>query len=100
MNQTAERFRSTADRPPEPVAMLDEFTNRVRAATAHASLVLDRLSTLGNRAFGTQPEAAGGSEAVGISREGAVDRAFLALNDLDAVLSRLEGAEDRVHGLA
>lgn len=86
---------------PEQVPMLDEFTNRVRAATAHASLILDRVTSLGDRAFGVRPETVTASdEAVAISREGAVDRAFLALTDLDAVLSRLEHAENRVHGLA
>lgn len=100
MNQTAERLRSTADRPPEPVAMLDEFTNRVRAATAHASLILDRVTSLGDRAFGVQPEAGEASDKAGISQEGAVDRVFLALADLDAVLARLEHAENRIDGLA
>lgn len=85
---------------PEQVPMLDEFTSRVRNATAHASLILDRLSGVGDRAFGPQPEAGSTAEKASISQEGAVDRVFCALGDLDAVLAWLEHAENRIHGLA
>ena len=52
MNQIAERLRSTAQDVPEQVPMLDEIANRINNSAVHASLVLDRLSSLGNRAFG------------------------------------------------
>lgn len=100
MNQTAERLRSTAQEVPEQVPMLDEIANRINNSAVHASLVLDRLSSLGNRAFGSQPEAGEASDKVGISQEGAVDRVFLALGNLDRILCALEHAENRVHGLA
>lgn len=91
----------TARDVPEQVPMLDEFTNRIRSATAHASLILDRVTSLGDRAFGVQLETGTASdEAVGISREGAVDRVFCALCDLDRTLAALEHAENRIHGLA
>jgi hypothetical protein len=85
---------------PEQVSMLDEFASRVRNANVHASLILARLSGVGDRAFGPQPEAGPTDEKVGISQEGAVDRVFCALGDLDATLARLEHAENRIHGLA
>lgn len=85
---------------PEQVRMLDEFASRVRNATAHAELILDRLSGVGDRAFGTQPEVEPACEKAGISQEGAVDRVFCALFDLDRTLAALEHAENRIHGLA
>ena len=85
---------------PEQVPMLDEFASRVRNATAYASLILDRLSGVGDRAFGPQLEVGSAGEKVGISQDGAVDRVFCALADLDATLARLEHAENRIHGLA
>lgn len=85
---------------PEQVPMLDEFASRIHGATAHAALILDRLSGVGDRAFGTQPEASSTGEKAGISQEGAVDRVFCALSDLDRTLAALEHAENRVHGLA
>lgn len=86
---------------PEQVPMLDEIANRINNSAVHASLVLDRLSSLGNRAFGPQPEAGEASdEKAGICQDGAVDRVFLALGNLDRILCALEHAENRVHGLA
>ena len=100
MNQTAERLRSTAQDVPEQMPMLDEIANRINQACNHAALILDRLSSLGDRAFGSQPEAGEAADKVGISQEGAVDRVFLALGNLDRILCALEHAENRVHGLA
>ena len=100
MNQTAERLRSTAQDVTEQVPMLDEIANRINQASNHASLILDRVTSLGDRAFGSQPEAGEAADKVGISQEGAVDRVFCALNNLDRTLSALEYAENRVHGLA
>ena len=100
MNQTAERLRSTAQDVPEQVPMLDEIANRINQASNHASLILDRVTSLGDRAFGSQPEAGSTAEKAGISQEGAVDRVFLALAELDRILCALEHAENRVHGLA
>lgn len=96
MNQTAERLRSTA----QEVPMLDEIANRINQASNHASLILDLVTSLGDRAFGAQPEAGEASDKVDISQEGAVDRVFCALSDLDRILAALEHAENRIHGLA
>lgn len=85
---------------PQQVPMLDEFTNRIRSATVQAGLILERTTCLGDRAFGSQPEPGSTGEKAGISQEGAVDRVFCALSDLDAVLARLEHAENRIDGLA
>lgn len=80
---------------------LDEITNRIRNANTQASIVLERLSHLGDQAFGVLPEPVSTSEKVDmISCGGAVDRIFNALGELDHLLSQLETAENRVHGLA
>lgn len=96
MRQTAERLTSTA----QEVPMLDEIANRINQASNHASLILKWMTSLGDRAFGVQPEAGEAPDKVDISQEGAVDRVFCALNNLDRILCALEHAENRVHGLA
>lgn len=98
---TGRDYPATGNRTlPEQVPMLDEIVNHINNSAVHASLVLDRLSSLGNRAFGSQPDVGEAADKVGISQEGAVGRVFLALGNLDRILAALEHAENRVHGLA
>ncbi len=85
--------------PPEQIPMLDEFVNRIKASNVQASFLFARMRTLGDRAFGPQPETAV-SEKLDIDPACAVDRVFLALNELDILLARLESTQNRIDGLA
>jgi|SRR6185369_3751657 len=84
----------------EPRPMIAEISQRVRNAGLHAQLILDRLSGVGDRLFGPQPEA-GENCATGIAEQPAdMDVLFIELGRLDRILSALEHAENRIHSLA
>lgn len=80
--------------------ILDEFERRIRSSISHAYTTLDQLTQLGDRAFGEEPENGSTGDKIEVSPQGAVDRVFYALTDLDNMLCRLEHAGNRLHELA
>jgi len=98
--EQAEASQRYAGESNEPRPMIAEISQRVRNASLHAQLILDRLSGVGDRLFGPQPEA-GESCASGIAEQPAdMDVLFIELGRLDRTLAALEHAENRIHSLA
>jgi hypothetical protein len=84
-----------------PASLLDEIVNRIHTATMRTSMLIDQVASLGERTFGPEMEVATeAQDKVKVCREGAVDRVFIGLGELDNFLSRLEAAQSRVNGIA
>lgn len=91
-------LRPVADQDISPCSTLDEIINRVQSATSHALTIFERLSDVGDRAFGAEP----GCKENNVSEvsESAVGRVHVALSQLENILVRLEFAENRIHRIA
>lgn len=81
-----------------PPSTLDEIADHILNAASRVGTVLNRISRLGDRAYGTQPECNEADERREPSC--AVERVFTCLDDLQSVLTRLESAQSRIDGIA
>lgn len=88
------------EKQPEPTTILQEISRRIRAANQAANLILDRLSAVGERVFGSPPVCTAQCNDQLINGNGALDQIFLALSALDQTLTLLEAAENHIHELA
>lgn len=98
-NVKSQNERAVAERD-QPLATLDDITNRIRNVADHFGTTLARLDAFGDRAFGPRPEDTEGSNGPFPVVDGAVDQVYVALNRLDNIAVRLAASQDRINDLA